>query len=30
MKKLAVIVAAVSIVALAALAYGEMGGHGMG
>jgi Spy/CpxP family protein refolding chaperone len=30
MKKLAVIVAAVSIVALAALAYGDMGGHGMG
>jgi Spy/CpxP family protein refolding chaperone len=30
MKKLAVIVAVVSIVALAALAYGEMGGHGMG
>ena len=30
MKKLAAIVAAVSIVALAALAYGDMGGHGMG
>ncbi|MFZ3137264.1 MAG: hypothetical protein WA126_07740, partial [Thermodesulfovibrionales bacterium] len=30
MKKLAVLVAAVSIVALAALAYGDMGGHGMG
>ena len=30
MKKLAVIVAVVSIVALAAFAYGEMGGHGMG
>jgi Spy/CpxP family protein refolding chaperone len=30
MKKLAVIVAAVSIVALAAFAYGDMGGHGMG
>ena len=30
MKKLAVIVAAVSILALAALAYGDMGGHGMG
>jgi Spy/CpxP family protein refolding chaperone len=30
MKKLAVIVAAVSIFALAALAYGDMGGHGMG
>lgn len=30
MKKLAVIVAVVSIVALAALAYGEMGGHSMG
>ncbi len=30
MKKLAVIVAAVSIVVLAAFAYGDMGGHGMG
>jgi Spy/CpxP family protein refolding chaperone len=30
MKKLAALVAAVSIVALAALAYGDMGGHGMG
>jgi Spy/CpxP family protein refolding chaperone len=30
MKKLAAIVAAVSIVALAAFAYGDMGGHGMG
>ena len=30
MKKLAVIVAAVSIVALAVLAYGDMGGRGMG
>jgi len=30
MKKLASIVAAVSIVALAALAYGDMGGQGMG
>jgi Spy/CpxP family protein refolding chaperone len=30
MKKLAAIVAAVSIVALAVLAYGDMGGHGMG
>ena len=30
MKKLAVIVAAVSFVALAAFAYGDMGGHGMG
>jgi len=30
MKKLAAIVAAVSIVALAALAYGDMGGRGMG
>jgi Spy/CpxP family protein refolding chaperone len=30
MKKLAVIVAVVSIVALATLAYGEMGGYGMG
>jgi len=30
MKKLAAIVAAVSIVVLAAFAYGEMGGHGMG
>jgi len=30
MKKLAVIAAAVSIVALAAFAYGEMGGHGIG
>jgi Spy/CpxP family protein refolding chaperone len=30
MKKLAVIVAAVSILALTALAYGDMGGHGMG
>ena len=30
MKKLAVIVAVVSIVASAALAYGDMGGHGMG
>ena len=30
MKKLAVILAAVSIIAFAALAYGEMGGHGMG
>ena len=29
MKKLAAIVAAVSIIALAALAYGDMGGHGM-
>ena len=29
-KKLAVIVVAVSIVALAALACGDMGGHGMG
>ena len=30
MKKLSVLLAVVSIVALAALAYGEMGGHGMG
>ena len=30
MKKLAVMVAVVSIVALGALAYGDMGGHGMG
>ena len=30
MTKLAAIVAAVSIVVLAALAYGDMGGHGMG
>jgi len=30
MKKLAVIVAAVSVVALAVLAYGDMGGRGMG
>jgi len=30
MKKLAVILAAVLIVAMAALAYGDMGGHGMG
>ena len=30
MKKLAVIVAVLSIVAFAALAYGDMGGHGMG
>ncbi|MGD0886436.1 MAG: hypothetical protein ABSA46_16465 [Thermodesulfovibrionales bacterium] len=30
MKKLAVIVPAVSIVALVALVYGDMGGHGMG
>jgi len=30
MKKLAVPVAVLSIVALAALAYGDMGGHGMG
>ena len=30
MKKLAVIVAVVSIVVLAAFAYGDMGGHGMG
>lgn len=30
MKKLAVIVAAVSVVALAVFAYGEMGGRGMG
>lgn len=29
MKKLAAIVAAVSIIALAALAFGDMGGHGM-
>jgi Spy/CpxP family protein refolding chaperone len=30
MKKLVVVVAVISVVALAALAYGEMGGHGMG
>ena len=30
MKRLAAIVAAVSIVAFAALAYGDMGGHAMG
>ena len=30
MRKLAVIVAAISIVAMAALAYGDMGDHGMG
>ncbi|MFZ3137260.1 MAG: hypothetical protein WA126_07720, partial [Thermodesulfovibrionales bacterium] len=30
MKKLAALVAAVSIVVLAAFAYGDMGGHGMG
>lgn len=30
MKKLATIVVAVSIIALAAIAYGDMGGHGMG
>ncbi len=30
MKKLAAILAAVSIIAFAALAYGDMGGHGMG
>jgi Spy/CpxP family protein refolding chaperone len=30
MKKITVILAAVSIVAFAALAYGDMGGHGMG